>query len=340
MTTGTEMQPRLPGMHDVARLAGVSHMTVSRVVNDHPSVSLDVRVRVLKAIADLGYRRNSAARALVTRRSSTIGVVTMTTTLFGPTSTLLSVEAAAREAGFFVSLASAAVADEAHLVPTFEHFVDQAVEGIVVIAPAFAVAAAAQTFAPRMPLVMVADVPRASELHSVAVDQRLGARLAVRHLVGLGHVDIAHIAGPSDFFDGRARVQGWRQELRAHGLQPGFLARGDWSAESGYRCGKQILKTGVPDAVFAGNDLMALGTVRALTDAGLSVPDDVSVVGFDDIDGADFFQPPLTTVRQDFAGLGQRCILAMVELIKGAEVARRSPIPPTLIVRGSTAEKP
>ncbi|GGM02396.1 LacI family DNA-binding transcriptional regulator [Nakamurella endophytica] len=339
MVTATSSPGRPPGMHDVARVAGVSHQTVSRVVNGHPSVSPATRTRVLQAIADLGYRRNTAARALVTRRSRTLGVVTLSTTLFGPTSTLLSVEAAARRAGWFVSVASTVAVGPADLDPAFEHFADQAVEGVVVIAPHLAAARAAEALAGRVPLVMVADLPRGSGIRSVAVDQRGGARLAVRHLLELGHRDIAHLAGPDDYFDAHARTLGWRQELRAHGVRPGALAHGDWSAASGYRACQDLLAEGVPDAVFVGNDLMALGAVRALGEAGLDVPGDVSVVGFDDMDGSDYFGPPLTTVRQDFTALGRRAIELLQQLIDGATPPRAASIPAELVRRSSTAAR-
>lgn len=326
-------------MHDVARLAGVSHQTVSRVLNAHPNVSNGTKERVLQAIAELGYRRNTAARALVTRRSETIGVVTMGTTLFGPTSTFLSVEAAAREAGYFVSVASLTRMDQAALSSTFEHFMNQAVEGVVVIAPHLAVVPAVATLKPTMPLVLVADAPVNKAFTSVSVDQALGARLAVRHLVELGHRDIAHIAGPQDFFDGVIRVDGWRQELRTHGLTPGALMVGDWSADSGYALGRARIAEGAPDAFFVGNDLMALGLIRALTDAGLTVPGDVSVVGFDDIDGSNYFTPALTTVRQDFVSVGKECIAALLAELNGEPVGPPTPVAPQLIVRASTARR-
>ncbi len=327
---------RTPGMHDVARRAGVSHQTVSRVLNGHPNVSATTRDRVLQAIAELGYRRNTAARALVTRRSETIGVVAMGTTLFGPASTSLSVEAAAREAGYYVSVASLKPGDADAMRPTFEHFMNQAVEGVVVIAPHIGVAKAVQELAAMMPLVLAADAPKNPAFAVVSVNQRLGARQAVGHLADLGHTDIAHLAGPPEFFDAIARVRGWRQELRRRGLTPGALAYGDWSADSGYDVGRKMLADRVPHAFFVGNDLMALGLIRALTEAGLSVPDDVSVVGFDDIDGSSYFLPPLTTVRQDFSRLGELCIAALFALLDGGSAPVTTPVPTELRVRQST----
>lgn len=196
-------------MSDVARVAGVSHQTVSRVLNDHPSVRDETRARVLAAIADLGYRRNTAARALVTRRTGTIGVVTSGSALFGPTSTLIAVERAAREAGLFVSMATLARWDAAGVHQVLEHFMSQGVDGVVVIAAHDHAVEAVRAFGAPVPLVMVG--PRGLDhpgLQAIAVDQYAGARIATRHLLDLGHRHVLHLAGPQDWLDARSRVRG------------------------------------------------------------------------------------------------------------------------------------
>ena len=183
-------------------------------------------------------------------------------------------EAAARQAGYFVSVASLSIADAAHMTRTLEHFMAQAVEGVVVIAPQVSVAKAAELIGAAVPVVLVAsDVPKSAGYQSVSVDQQGGARLAVGHLIDLGHRDIAHLAGPIEFYDGRARVRGWRHEMKAAGLPVREPLVGDWSPDSGYELGRQMIKRGVPDAVFAANDQMALGLMQALGEAGLSVPE-------------------------------------------------------------------
>jgi DNA-binding LacI/PurR family transcriptional regulator len=324
-------------MHDVARRAGVSHQTVSRVINAQPNVSQATRELVLQAISDLGYRRNSAARALVTSRSGTIGVALLGSALFGPASTLLSVETAARRAGYFVSMVSLRETEVGSIAASFEHFMDQAVEGIVVIAPQVAVIDAAQQLAAKVPLVVIAsDLPQRLGLHSLSVDQEAGARMAVGHLADLGHRTIAHLAGPDDWLDARARMRGWRAELRHRRLPVPEIRHGDWSAESGYEFGTALLAGEPPDAIFAANDHMALGIIRALTEAGVVVPDDISVVGFDDVDGAAYFNPPLTTIRQDFESLGKRCIDILIRAIATGDAPEPGPITPTIIVRSST----
>ena len=334
--TVTPGPARAPGMHDVARRAGVSHQTVSRVLNDLPNVRPETRERVLAAIAELGYRRNSAARTLVTRRSSMIGVLTSGSTFWGPSSALIGVENAARDAGYYVSVASVAGTGTGAL-ETLEHFVDHGVEGIIVIAPEGALAHAADPFVARVPVVMVAaDTAPAPGLHITSVDQEAGARLATRHLLELGHRRIAHVKGPDPWFDAAARLRGWQREMRTAGLRPPRPLTGDWTAASGYAAGLRLLRGELPTAVFAGNDLMALGLTRALHDAGVSVPQQVSVIGFDDMPGAAHFIPGLTTVEQDFQALGRQCIGILLAALAD-EVDTTGPLAPRLVVRESTA---
>ncbi|NTW40546.1 MAG: LacI family DNA-binding transcriptional regulator, partial [Cellulomonadaceae bacterium] len=248
-------------MSDVAAVAGVSHQTVSRVLNDHPNVRPETRRRVIEAIAELGYRRNTAARTLVTRRSGTIGVLTSGSALFGPTSTLIAVEGAARDAGLFVSVATVLRWDAAGVQRALEHFMSQGVDGAVVIAAHDDAVRAVQAFDAPVPVVMVGprDLPDGSTMHTVAVDQYAGARMATRHLVELGHRDVVHLAGPQDWIDARARVQGWRDELASHGIAVREPLEGDWSAATGYEVGRRLAAEGLPTAVFAANDQLALG---------------------------------------------------------------------------------
>ena len=334
---------RPPGMHDVARVAGVSHQTVSRVLNDHPSVRPETRERVQAAIAALGYRRNPIARALVTRRTHTIGVLAPASNLFGPASLVIAVEQAARQHGWYVSLASLSDFDPPSVAAAIDHFVGQQVDGLVVVAPVSSAVDACSRAALGVPTVMVAtDTEPADDFDVVAIDQEAGARLAVRHLVELGHRGVAHLAGPADWLDAAARLRGWRAELSEAGYAVPAALVGDWSPGSGYRIGQQLLAGGkLPTALFAANDLMAIGLIRALVEAGVSVPDQVSVVGFDDIDATGFLLPPLTTVRQDLVTLGRLGVERLLSRIDGDEpgdpVLRQ---PPELVLRASTAPPP
>ncbi|HWU22407.1 MAG TPA: LacI family DNA-binding transcriptional regulator [Nocardioides sp.] len=335
----TRRGQRPPGMHDVARLAGVSHQTVSRVINDLPNVRPATKKKVQDAIDSLGYRPNSLARALVTRRSGTLGVVTSNLDQWGPSSALLGIEHAAREAGYFVSVASVRTGDAVQ--EALAHFDEQLVEGVVVIAPEAALVHAADPLVAQIPVVMVgASNGAAQGVRVTSVNQDLGATRAVRHLIGLGHERIAHVAGPQEWFDANLRAAAWRRELDLLDL-PARMIVGDWTPRGGYEAGMAVREmirardTDAPTAVFVANDLMALGLMRALHEGGLSVPGDVSVVGFDDIPGSDFFGPGLTTVRQDFQALGRQCIATLLGAMNG-DPDQPSPIQPELVVRDST----
>jgi len=269
-------------MVDVARLAGVSHVTVSRVLNDSPAVRPATRARVEAAIEELGYRRNSVARALKSGRSSTIGVVLAGSGLHELPRVLFGVETAARNAGYWVNLVSWQNGVGGDLAETVQRLADQSVEGVAVIADRPVAADALSTIVTRVPMavVMSGGVPN-PRLASVEFDQDLGARLVVRHLAGLGHREIAHLSGSLRTWDARARVAGWRAEVAATPGLTGELLAGDFNPESGYRLGHELAARpgGPPRAVFAGNDLMAMGVLAAFAERQVAVPDDVSLVG-------------------------------------------------------------
>jgi DNA-binding LacI/PurR family transcriptional regulator len=329
-------RPRPPVMADVARLAGVSHQTVSRVLNSHPHVRAETRDNVLAAIAELGYRPNAAARTLVTRRTRTLGVVSFDTTLYGPASMLYGIERAAAHS-YFVSIASLPALDRRSVLGAVDRFLDQGVEGIIVIAPKTSAVAACSRVGARVPLVAVGCGTHAP-LNSAAVDNAAGAALATRYLLGLGHRTVHHIAGPAAWVDAQERITGWRDTLAKAGAPEPELLSGDWSSASGYRIGHRIAASAEVSAVFCGNDHMALGLLRALAERGKQVPGDVSVVGFDDIPESGYFLPPLTTVRQDFGELGRQALALLVDMING-----RTPptaclrVSPHLVARASTA---
>ncbi|AYF99397.1 LacI family transcriptional regulator [Protaetiibacter intestinalis] len=321
-------------MHDVAARAGVSHITVSRVLNDYPSIRPETRERVLAAIAELGYRRNLAARALVTSRTRAIGVLSPEVAQHGPASSVLAVERAAREHGYHPLVTTAAVEHDATLA-ALEFLLDQAVEALVVIAPHETVLAAIRDLDIRVPLVTLQAPDRPG---GIGVDQAEGARLATRHLVELGHTRIQHLAGPEGALEAASRLLGYTETLAAAGLEAPEVLRGDWSAASGFAAGER-LASGVT-AVVAGNDQMAIGLMAALADAGRAVPGDVSVVGFDDIPEAAYLRPALTTVYQDFELVGRRAVESLLAQLGAAAPDATIPsatIPPRLVVRASTA---
>jgi DNA-binding LacI/PurR family transcriptional regulator len=338
---GSSGAGRPPAMTDVARLAGVSHQTVSRVVNGSPSVAPATRDRVLEAIHELGYRRNSAARALATRRSGTIGVVVAGLGYFGPSSTVVGLEAAARAEGYSLVLVSVSeTTPEASSRATqdaIEHLIGESVEALVMIAPDDA----GQDLGPGdrvpLPLVVLDSDPARAGL-SVGVDHAQGARLATQHLIDLGHRHIAHVGGPANWYQAERRLEGWRHALASAGLTPGPVLSGDWTPSSGYRHGVVLAGDRDVTAVFVANDQMAIGVLRAMAEAGRRVPEDVSVVGFDDLPLVRWSSPPLTTVSQPLVAMGRLAVHTVLRLMQGEQLeSTRVELSTTLVVRDSTA---
>jgi DNA-binding LacI/PurR family transcriptional regulator len=314
-------------------------MTVSRVVNGNGSVGAKTRRRVLEAVEELGYRPNSLARGLATGRSRRLGVVALDSVLYGPASTLFGIENAAREAGYGVSVASVSAPEHPLIVEAIDSLRGHGVEGVVVIAPHVAAGRALEDVSQDAPLVAVADIDHPS-FPVAAVDQRDGARRAVEHLFALGSETVWHIAGPHGWLESQAREGGWRTVVTDRGAPEPPVLRGDWSPRSGYEAGRDLLRRHDDvEAVFVANDQMALGLLRALSEAGLSVPKDVRVVGFDDIPEAAYFSPPLTTVRQDFIALGRQTFDQLLRRIEGKRVEMRSIVSAELIVRDSTGPR-
>jgi DNA-binding LacI/PurR family transcriptional regulator len=324
-------------MNDVARLAGVSHQTVSRVLNNHPSVRDETRQRVLRAVQQLNYRPNALARGLAGRRSRVIGVVSFDTILYGPAATLLGVERAARKAGYGISIVALEQLDRAGVMEAISRLSEQSVAGVVIIAPVMTAAAAASSLPVGVPAVVV-ESDAGGDLPTISVDQVLGARLAVQHLLDLGHETVWHLSGPRGWLEARDRVDGWRQALESAGSRVPPLIAADWSARSGYQAGQRLAKDPSVTAVFCANDHQALGMLRALHEHGVRVPEDISVVGFDDIPEAEYLSPPLTTIRQDFDEVGRRCLAALLSILEnnGEAPPAHPRVAPSLITRASS----
>jgi DNA-binding LacI/PurR family transcriptional regulator len=326
-------------MYDVARLAGVSHQTVSRVINGSEQVRPETRDRVLAAMEKLDYRPNSVARALVTGRSRTLGVVTFDTSLYGPASTLVGVERAAHEQGYFVSIVSLESLERTAVLRAVERLRALGVDGLLVIAPHMAAASALWDLPTDLPVVALEAGPE-DAVPLVTIDQYQGARLATEHLLGLGHETVHHLAGPADWFEAQQRVDGWRDALEAAGAKAAAPLRGDWSPRAGYELGRELLAQPDVTAVFACNDQTALGLLRVLHETARDVPGDVSIVGFDDIPEAAYFTPPLTTIRQDFGEMGRLSLhLLLEELEAGTRSLKRLSVPATLVERSSTTAR-
>ncbi len=333
MATGGD---RKISMREVASLAGVSHQTVSRVINGHPNIKKDTRERVLRVIESVNYRPNSAARALASRRSNRIGVLVDSAMQYGPNSTLRAVEDVARATGFSVSSITVSEDRAISAHAAAEHLMTQGIDALCVIAPRSSSVDLLRELSGGLPTLVVKAEPDESFL-TVSVDQHLGATLATDHLIRLGHREIVHVAGPLDWLDARGRERGWRERMQDEGLGVRDPVVGDWTADFGYGFARSLGPTPEFTAVFAANDQMALGVLHGLDEIGIRVPEDISVVGFDDIPEARHFRPPLTTVRQDFHAVGQRSIESLLAVVQGHDAPRWSLIAPELVVRESTA---
>ncbi len=322
---------RPASIRDVAKVAGVSHQTVSRVLNNHVSIRDETRDRVLAAMAELQYRPSAAARALSTSRSKTIGVLASTRATYGPARSIQAIEEAARERGYFVTSSSVSEPDQASLRAAVANLIDQDIEALVVIAPQQHVFEMIADLAPRVPYITMRALATGDPT-ALRVDEIAGARMATRHLIELGHESIRHLAGPRDWIEAEARMQGFLQELTDQDLPVAVPVLGDWTADFGYRAGMELLHWRDTTAYFCSNDAMAIGLMHAARDLGLDVPGDVSIVGYDDVPEAAHLWPPLTTVRQDFAEMGRRCITT---LLGDGDVP--APLVPELMLRGTTA---
>jgi len=330
--------PRRPSMGDVAARAGVSYQTVSRVLNEPEIVRPATRERVLAAISELGYARNRAARALKTSRSSLIGVLTDSLSLFGPAETTTAIENAAREAGYSVVLTSMPPG-ECSARQVGADLLASGVEGILVVAAHEGMTPAVAAVAGSAPVVAVTAQPQQeSGVEVVAIDQAEGARIVVEHLERTGARSIVHLAGPTDWFDASARRSGFTASLEEFGLDGEVVGPGEWTPRAGYEMTSALIASGLPDALFAANDMIAIGALHALHQHGLRVPEDVAVVGFDNTIGAEFLLPSLTTVAQPFAEVGREALRHLVTLLEGdgSSVGCPSTLSPRLVVRRST----
>ncbi|SOD84786.1 LacI family DNA-binding transcriptional regulator [Streptomyces sp. Ag109_G2-15] len=329
-----------PVMDDVAKLAGVSKQTVSRVLNDHPAVRPETREAVLEAMRTLGYRPSRSARSLASGRTRMLGVISFDAARFGPASILTAINGAAQEAGYLVSSIALDTADRDTVVRAVDGLGAEGADGVIAIAPQLWVGKALAEAALDVPLVVLEnDLEDGTPW--VTADSWAGARAATDHLLALGHETVWHVAGPQGWTSADRRVLSWTAALKAAGAPVPAPLFGDWSPDSGYDLGRRLADRTDVTAVFASNDQMALGVLRALHEAGRRVPEDVSVVGYDDIPEAAHLLPPLTTVRTDFAEIGRRSLHLLVNRIGRTEDSPVDPVVPVeLIVRRSTGRAP
>jgi DNA-binding LacI/PurR family transcriptional regulator len=326
-------------MVDVARLAGVSVQTVSRVVNDRPHVTPPVRERVQAAMTQLRYRRNPAARSLATQRTMSLGVVSYGLAQHGPSVALTGIAASARRAGYTTNLVGLGQLDRRTLHGALDHLIDDYVDGIILLAPVEDAVHAIRGLHTDVPLV-VFEPGGSARPHTFAADEVSGAYRATEHLLRLGHETVLHVSGPDGWLATEARTRGWREALGAAGAPAIDLVPTSWDAASGFAAAEQVAARDDVTAVFVANDQTALGLVRGLAERGVRVPQDLSVVGFDDFPESPFFNPPLTTMRVDFEALGRLAVDKVLALIAGDELPTGALMVPELVVRGSCGPPP
>lgn len=333
-------RPRAPAIGAVAAAAGVSAQTVSRVVNGKPRVSAATRERVLAAVRELGYRPNGAARILAGAQSRGFAVLTSNTTLYGYAATIRGIEEAASAAGYFTGITVLESADSSASASAVERATQQVLAGVIALVFDLAGAEALRHVPPDVPVVGVGSgagecVARAT------VDERAGAASATRYLLDLGHRTVHHISVPSWWPSPQDRQLGWQDALGAAGVPVPDVVVAGWDPASGYEAARQIAFDPAVTAILCGNDDVALGALRALREAGRDVPGEVSVVGFDDTPQSAYFMPALTTVRQDFVGLGRQGFRMLADqLATGRREAQTFPAECELIVRDSAGPPP
>jgi DNA-binding LacI/PurR family transcriptional regulator len=325
-------------MADVAKLAGVSSQTVSRVSNGHPGVIDSTREQVLAAMRELGYRPNSAARALRYGRFNTIGIILFGLASTGNSRTVEAIATHAAAEGYAITLFPIDVPTQDNVLGAFTRMGELAVDAVIVIIEIHLLDAGTVTLPPGVHTVVV-DSDAGDRYTVVDTDQADGARRAVHHLLDLGHHTVWHVTGPRTSYASQSRARAWRATLEEAGRPVPPPLPGDWSAESGYAAGLALADEPGCTAVFASNDQMALGLLRAFHERGRPVPGEISVVGFDDIPDSSYFVPPLTTVHQDFAEVGRRCVQRVLLQIREGKAAQPGTdlVPTRLVVRSSTA---
>lgn len=325
---------------DVARQANVSVATVSRALNGHENVAEAVRRRVMAVANELRYSPHHAARSLSSRRTQTIGVVLPD--LYGEffSELMRGIDQVARERGLHLLVSSYHGHPEEQ--GTALRAMRGRVDGLLVMSPYVGNSDyLVDNLMPSLPAVLMNTHLPDSGFRTLSIDNHGGAREMVRHLVGSGRRRIAFIAGPADNFDARDRLRGYQDAL-AEALPKArpWVVQGDFDEASGHLAGRELLAAKVrPDAVFAANDMMALGCLFTFNQAGVKVPEDIALAGFDDIPLARYVHPSLTTMRVDIAELGARALLALIEQTAGREVpaGATAALVPELVVRGSTA---
>ncbi|WP_022891670.1 LacI family DNA-binding transcriptional regulator [Agromyces subbeticus] len=331
--------PKPATIYDVALAAGVSHQTVSRFLRGFEGIRPETRERVVRALDELGYRPNLTARSLKSGRSHRIGALTHEISHVGPSRVAQGASTAAREAGYVLDLVSLDVHDAREIEESLELLTQQDLAGVLALASTDEMVRAFETTEFRVPAYIAAEADDALTGHPSELTG-VGLPGLIAHLAELGHRTVVHIAGPSTWAAARNRINAYEAAAERHGLRSLGVLPGDWSARSGYEAIAALAELPAATAYVAANDQMALGAMLALKERGRRIPDDVSVVGLDDIPEAAYFDPPLTTLRNDFESQGRASVAELLARIEGTPVRAVQRPPSQLIVRRSSGPPP
>ncbi|HSL44178.1 MAG TPA: LacI family DNA-binding transcriptional regulator [Anaerolineales bacterium] len=339
-----------PTIKEVASVAGVSTQTVSRVINERPDVSIETRRRVQEVISELGYRPSALARSLIRQRSHTLGVVIAGLRYIGPSRILSGIASAAEEAGYSLLLKELPQFEENHIEPIFQELFSRHVDGIIWAVPEVGHNRAwidESDLDTEIPLVYLTMEPR-EDISVVAIDNYLGGRLAMSHLLEQGYRNIGHISGPMDWWEARQRKSAWQDALQEAGIdiRDEYWVEGNWSSASGAESVDMLLEH-YPDldSIFVANDQMALGAIQILSQKGLRIPEDMGIVGFDNMAESAYFSPALTTIQQDQHEIAKLAVKEITKIIEaGWQESEHIPfqtiiMPPTLVVRQSSLRR-
>lgn len=324
---------------DVAKKCGVSYQTVSRVINNRPEVSAKTRHSILKAIKDLGYHPNQLARSLKTRRSAILEVITFGVETFIPRELIIAMGRASIEHGYSLMFTDIPHDDPEEENRLFAHLNSGLCDGAILTAPVESkLLEKISSDPPLLPMIQIRN-QRGSKAPSVMIDQYHGSQLATQHLLDLGHTQIAEVCAPLYYHEALSRHNAFVDTLSNHGLSPtDCVEAAEWMPCDGYLAANQLIERGVNfTGLVASNDYLALGAILALNEHGYRIPEDISVVGFDDTPESAYYIPPLTTIKQDYEALGTESIHYLVELINNQDTSRHQRVlTPQLIVRQST----
>lgn len=335
---------------EVASAAGVSTQTVSRVINNRPDVSPQTRQRVQEIIDQLGYQPSALARSLIRQRSYTLGVVTAGLKYIGPSRTLSGITRAAEEAGYSLLLKELPHFDANNVVPIFQTLLSRHVDGII-----WAVPEVGENHNWVNKLFLDIEIPivylamkSQEKISVVSINNYLGGQMAVSHLLEQGYQRIAHISGPLGWWESRERLAAWRDMLieADKEVKDEYWVEGNWSSASGAQAIEKLFgQYPEVDAIFIANDQMALSVMQYACRKGIKIPEDLGIVGFDDIPESAFFWPPLTTIQQDQHNVGEVAVEEMIKIIESYRHEHEPVRPksimltPTLIVRKSSLKK-